>query len=141
MSAVPQVPSSCRNSISIEKFEKGTIDPELFNHEAHVFVAWSYLQQCELKESIQRFCAALRHLTIKLGIESKYHETMSWFFMTLIAERQSEPGSNDWQTFKRRNSDLLATGPSIIRDYYSDERLGSAIARTQFVMPDRLPLP
>ena len=141
MSALPQASFSCRNSISIEEFEKGTIDPELFDHEAHVYIAWSYLQQCELKESIDRFCEALRRLTKKAGIESKYHETLTWFFMILIAERQSESASNDWQTFKRRNADLLATGPSIVRDYYSDERLGSTTARSQFVMPDRLPLP
>lgn len=141
MSALPQASCSGRHSISIEAFEKGTIDPELFDHEAHLFIAWSYVQQYELKESIDRFCAALRRQTKKLGIEAKYHETLSWFFIILIAERQSESGSNNWQTFKRRNADLLATGPSIVRDYYSDGRIGSTIARTQFVMPDRLPLP
>ena len=141
MSALPEASSSGRHSISIEDFEKGTIDPEQFDHEAHVFIAWSYLQHYELKESIDRFCAALRRLTNKFGIESKYHETLSWFFMILIAERQTESGSNNWQTFKRRNADLLATRTSMVRDYYSDERIGSTIARTQFVMPDRLPLP
>ncbi len=141
MSALPRASSSCRNSISIEDFEKGTIDPELFDHEAHVYIAWSYLQQCELKESINRFCESLRRLTKKLGVESKYHETLTWFFMILIAERQSESESNDWQTFKRRNADLLTTGPSIVRDYYSAERLDSTTARTQFVMPDRVPMP
>ncbi len=141
MSAVRQVSSKYGESISIDSFEGGTIDPELFDHEAHVFIAWSYLQQCDLKESIDRFCAALRRLTRKLGIESKYHETLSWFFMILIAERRSESGSNVWQSFKRDNPDLFAKHPSIVRAYYSEERLGSTIARTQFVMPDRLPLP
>ncbi len=141
MSALPQVSSTYGRSISIECFEGGTIDPELFDHEAHIFIAWSYLQQCELKESIDRFCAALRRLTKKFDIESKYHETLSWFFMILIAERRSKPGSNAWQSFKQDNADLFATHPSIVRDYYSEERLGSTVARTQFVMPDRLPLP
>jgi len=141
MTALPQVSSNYGKLISIDSFECGTINPELFDHEAHVFIAWTYLQQCDLKESIDRFCAALRRLTRKLGIESKYHETLSWFFMILIAERRSESGSNGWQTFKRDNADLFATHPSIVRDYYSEKRLGSSVARTQFVMPDRLPLP
>ena len=141
MSALPQAATPSLSAISIEAFEQGSIDPELFNHEAHVFIAWSYLQQCDLKESIDRFCAALRRLTKKLGIELKYHETLSWFFMILIAERRSELGSNVWQTFRQGNADLFATHPSIVRDYYSEERLGWSIARTQFVMPDRLPLP
>ena len=139
MSALPQQAASCRTSISIEEFEKGTIDPELFDHEAHVYIGWSYLQQCELKESINRFCEALRRLIKKLGIESKFHETLTWFFMILTAERQAQPGSNDWQTFKRQNPDLFATQSSIIRAYYSKERLCSAIAHSQFVLPDQLP--
>ena len=138
MSALPCMTPTAQGSISIEDFERGDVDAEQFDHEAHVFVAWSYLQKYELKESIARFCAALRSLTIKLGVEGKYHETITWFFMILIAERKA--GTKDWHTFKRRNADLF-TNPSISRAYYSKERLSSSIARTQFVMPDLLPLP
>lgn len=138
MSALPRMTSTCSESIRIADFERGDVDAEQFDHEAHVFVAWSYLQKYQLQESIARFCKALRKLTKKLGVESKYHETISWFFMILIAERKA--ASEDWQAFRRRNADLFATQPSIISAYYSSERLGSLLARTQFVMPDRLPL-
>jgi hypothetical protein len=138
MSALPQLSSTLPATISIEKFERGDVDAKQFDHEAHIFVAWSYLQNYELQESIARFCKALRALTKKLGVESKYHETISWFFMILIAERKA--ASKDWQTFKRLNADLFASQPSIISAYYSSERLGSPLARTQFMMPDRLPL-
>ena len=138
MSALPQMNLTCSESIRIEDFERGDVDAEQFDHEAHIFVAWSYLQKHELQESIARFCKALRNLTKKLGVESKYHETITWFFMILIAERKA--ASEDWQAFKRRNADLFAKRPSIISAYYSSERLGSQLARTQFVMPDRLPL-
>ncbi len=138
MSALPRMTTTCSESIRIEDFERGDVDAKQFNHEAHVFVAWSYLQKYQLQESIARFCKALRKLTKKLGVESKYHETISWFFMILIAERKA--ASEDWQAFRRRNADLFATQPAIISAYYSSERLGSLLARTQFVMPDRLPL-
>ena len=138
MSALPRMTSTCSEPIRIADFERGHVDAEQFDHEAHVFVAWSYLQKYQLQESIARFCKALRKLTKKLGVESKYHETISWFFMILIAERKA--ASEDWQAFRRRNADLFAPQPSIISAYYSSERLGSLLARTQFVMPDRLPL-
>lgn len=139
MSALPRDTSISRELISIEAFERGDVDPGQFDHDAHVFVGWSYLQKYDLNVSIGRFCVALRRLTKKLGVESKYHETITWFFLILIAERQKE--SNDWQSFRRHNADLFATRPSIIGAYYSNERLNSSIARAQFVMPDRLPLP
>ena len=138
MSALPRMTSTSSEPIRIADFERGDVDAEQFDHEAHIFVAWSYLQKYQLQESIARFCKALRKLTKKLGVESKYHETISWFFMILIAERNA--ASEDWQAFRRRNADLFATQPAIISAYYSSARLGSLLARTQFVIPDRLAL-
>ena len=140
MSAHAQAASPCSALISIEAFEDGSVDPDRFDHEAHIYVGWSYLQHYELAEAIDRFSAALRRLTKNLGIETKYHETITWFFMILIAARRSTSKSNDWQVFKQCNADLFAKRPSIVSHYYSDERLGTSLARTQFVLPDRVPL-
>ena len=140
MSALARSASPCGASISIETFEDGTVDLDQFDHEAHIYVGWSYLQLYELQEATDRFSAALRRLTKKLGVETKYHETITWFFIILIADRRSTSESIDWQLFKQRNADLFARRPSIVSHYYSDERLGTSLARTQFVLPDRVPL-
>jgi hypothetical protein len=140
MSARAPSASPCGASISIEAFEDGAVDPDQFDHEAHIYVAWSYLEQFELEEAIDRFSAALRRLTKNLGVETKYHETITWFFMILIADRRSTSESNNWQVFRQCNADLFATRPSIVSQYYSNERLGTSLARTQFMLPDRVPL-
>lgn len=140
MSALARSASPCGAAISIEAFEDGSVDPAQFDHEAHIYVGWLYLQLFELQEAIDRFSAALRCLTKKLGVETKYHETITWFFMILIADRRSTSASNDWQVFRQGNADLFARRPSIISQYYSDKRLGTSLARTQFVLPDRVPL-
>lgn len=137
MSALAREVSDHNALVSMEDFERGSVDPDHFDHEAHIYVGWSYLQHYELDEAIDRFSAALRRLTKSLGIESKYHVTITWFFMILIAERRS--GSEGWASFRRRNADLFAKQPSIIGRYYSPGRLGSPLARTQFVLPDRTP--
>jgi hypothetical protein len=131
----------CRHpSISIEAFEASAVDPDQFDHEAHVYVAWLYLQHHELNDAIARFCLALKRLTKKLGVESKYHETITWFFMISINERLQMRSSGDWASFKQENPDLFATNPSLIGRHYSGERLQSTLARTQFLLPDRLPI-
>ena len=139
MSALPRPASGIGASVSIRSFENGSIDPEQFDHEAHIFVAWLYLQDYDLKDAISRFCAALRRLTIKLGMESKYHQTLSWFFMILIAERMAASDADDWQAFRQQNQDIFARQPSIVSAYYSGDRLDSALARKQFLLPDRRP--
>jgi hypothetical protein len=32
-----------RDQLTIARFEAGDIDPALFDHEAHIYVAWQYI--------------------------------------------------------------------------------------------------
>lgn len=140
MSAISKRTNNCDSPIGIETFEAGSINPDQFDHEAHIYVAWLYLQDYELEEAISRFCKALRRLTKKLGVESKYHQTISWFFMISISERLQTMPSENWRSFRKQNPDLFAGSPSLIKRHYTSERLQSALARTQFLLPDRLPI-
>ena len=120
---------------TIEQFEAAAIDPDLFDHEAHVFVGWQYVMAWPLGEAVSRFDAALRRLVAKLGAESKYHATLTWFYLLLIHERAIDGES--WDAFKARNPDLLDSKTLLAR-YYTDEYLFSDDARQRFVLPDRI---
>jgi hypothetical protein len=129
--------AAAKPAFTVDAFENGPIDPDAFDHEAHVYVAWLYLERFPLLEAIAKFDAALRRLTVNLGIPGKYHATITWFFMLLIAERRNnEPGS-DWFRFRRDNDDLVSNG-DILQHYYDSETLASDRARQSFVLPDKL---
>jgi hypothetical protein len=121
--------------IDIRSFEAGEIDPDDFDHAAHVYIAWCYLQDHGLLDAIARFTSALRALTVRLGAQAKYHETITWFFLIVIAERCAKTPSADWPSFRQHNADLLRDA-SILRRSYTAERLQSELARRQFVLPD-----
>jgi len=122
--------------ITIERFEAGDIDPDQFDHDAHVYVGWLYVREYELTDAIAGFDRGLKRLVIKLGAEGKYHTTLTWFFLFLIAERieTDEP----WHVFRHRNADLVTDSKQVLARYYSDGYLFSARARERFVLPDRL---
>jgi hypothetical protein len=122
--------------LSVDAFERGDVDPDAFDHEAHVHVAWLYLERFPLSEALERFDAALRRLTAKLGVPGKYHATITWFFLLLISERRNEQPGADWRRFRRRNADLLEGG--LLERYYHGRTLASGRARRAFVLPDRL---
>jgi hypothetical protein len=126
------------DALSIAAFEAGNISAHEFSHEAHIFIGWSYLQETDLQQAIRRFTAAIRRLTRKLGAEGKYHETVTWFFMMVIAERCRSQSSRDWTTFKTGNPDLFADAKELLSRYYTKTCLDSELARKQFVLPDRL---
>lgn len=120
----------------VEAFENATLEPGGFDHEAHILVAWHYLQELSLLDAITRFTRAIKRLTRKLGVSAKYHETITWFYLIKIAERlQASPGA-DWQAFKAANPDLFAWNPSLVEKYYSKDLLSSDAARHMFVFPD-----
>ena len=123
---------------TIEDFEAGRVDPERFDHAAHIYVAWLYVDAYPLPDAISRFTAALRRLTLQIGAPGKYHETISWFFLLLIAERRQR-STGDWESFRRENADLFCRSSDLLRRYYSPAVLSSRRARESFVLPDRAP--
>lgn len=125
-----------KQELTIEQFESGQIEADLFDHEAHVYVAWLFVTTFELVDAIARFDSALRRLTARLGVPEKYHATITWFFLFLIAERSRD--DEGWQAFKSRNPDLFKDSKATLNRYYSEARLFSDPARKQFVLPDRL---
>lgn len=129
--------SSLEQELTIERFESGDIEAELFDHEAHVYIAWLFVTKFDLAKAVSRFESGLRRLTAKLGVPNKYHATITWFFMLLIAERSCE--NEGWSAFRARNPDLISQSKTTLDGYYSRARLFSDAARNQFVLPDRLP--
>ena len=123
----------------VRQFEEATIDPGDFNHESHLMVAWWYLQKHTLLDAISCFIGAIRNLTRKLGVTSKYHETITLFYLIKIAERCGAASGADWTTFKAANPDLFTWNPSLVQQFYSDALLSSDSARHNFVLPDRAP--
>ena len=65
-----------------------------------------------------------------------YHETITWAFLLLIAERLAANPCQHWEPFAAANQDLLVWKPSILERYYSKELLASDLARRTFLMPD-----
>ena len=125
-------------TVSIEALESANIDVESFSHESHVYAAWLFLERWQLNEATQRFCAAIRNLTLTLGAETKYHETITCFFMQLINQRRSAMHEPSWFVFRRENVDLIENAGTTLNRYYSKDLLASELARQHFLLPDKL---
>lgn len=123
-------------AITIDDFETGNVDPDCFDHEAHVYTGWLYAREFGAAAALERFDAALKRLLRQLGAESKYHATVTWFFLLLITERARH--GETWLQFRRHNADLVSGGKCILTTYYTDGTLFSAKATERFVLPDRL---
>jgi hypothetical protein len=108
-----------------------------FHHEQHVRVAWLFVCRHGMPAAIGEFSEAIKRFAIAKGAHGLYHETITWAFLLIIAERQARQPAAAWTDFAAAHADLLTWKPSILDRYYSKELLASDLARRSFVMPDR----
>ncbi len=121
-----------------EAFVSTALPADLFHHEQHVRVAWSFVCRHGMPVAIGAFSDAIKRFAAAKGAHGLYHETITWAFLLIIGERQARQPASTWADFARVNADLLSWKPSILERYYSKELLMSEAARRWFVMPDRV---
>jgi hypothetical protein len=67
-------------------FERGEIPNETFHHSSHLHVAWTYLCECSsVNEASARMRMTLRKFAASAGKPEKYHETITLFWMYVLA--------------------------------------------------------
>ncbi len=118
-------------------FEDGTLPVEAFHHAQHVQVAWMFVRRHGMPGALDAFPAALKRFAIAKGVPTLYHETITWAYLLLIAERLARAPVETWEEFRSQNADLLRWKPSALDSYYTPETLYSDLAKRTFLLPDR----
>ena len=117
--------------------ERGEIPNKDFHHGSHLHVAWVYLaESSSVQQAADRMRDTLRRFAAAAGKPEKYHETITLFWVHLLA-RASKRGE--------RLEDIVHANPQLLEKnfaltYYSAGRLFSDEARTSWIEPDLKPL-
>jgi hypothetical protein len=73
----------------VTRFEALAIAPSDFRHREHVRLAFAMLAEADFGEAGVRFRRALRAFAVHVGAPGKYHETLTWAYLALVAERMA----------------------------------------------------
>jgi hypothetical protein len=123
----------------IEQFESCSLPNDSFHHADHVKMAFLYLQKFPPLEALGRFSSALAHFAAVKGKPELYNETVTWAFLLLIRERMARAShGQSWDEFAENNGDLLSWDDNILKKYYRSETLASALAKSTFLLPDKM---
>ena len=117
------------------QFERFEIDAPSFHHSDHVEVAYAMLNKYDFVDACARYATTIREMAKRVGALKKFNMTITFAFMSLIAERKQDFEVNDFTVFLEANPDLL--DKKILNNWYSGERLTSATARSLFLLPDK----
>lgn len=115
-------------------FEAHAIDNTNFGHAEHVQVAYDLLRKYDFIDAAANYAKGIRTLAAKAGAPDKFNLTITYAFMSLIAERLASSQTSAFEAFVAENPDLMAK--SALSQWYPKERLNSALARRIFLLPD-----
>ena len=118
----------------LARFIRGEVDPRTFPHSEHVRMAFEMLRRHDFAQTALHYSGALRAMTAKIGKPEVFHQTTTIAFLALIAERLGAGGHAGFEEFAAANPDLMTK--SVLKRWYSPERLASDVARATFVLPD-----
>lgn len=114
-------------------FEAHAIDNTVFRHAEHVQVAYDLLEKYDFIDAAATYAKGIRAVAAKAGAPQKFNLTITYAFMSLIAERLATKPHRDFKEFVLENPDLMSK--SVLARWYADDRLHSDNARSMFLLP------
>lgn len=119
--------------------ERCEVPNDGFHHASHLRVAWVYLAESPTVDAAgARMASTLRRFASSVGKPEKYHETITMFWIRVLAAARSARAGASLDHVLRADPRLL--DKDLVLAYYSSERLFSDAARQSWIDPDRQPL-
>ena len=109
------------------------IDAGAFHHAEHVEVAFELLKTHDFIDAAALYAKGIRAVAQKAGADQKFNLTITYAFMSLIAERLAETPEITLEAFATSNPDLVSK--DILANWYTPDRIMSETARNIFLMP------
>ncbi|HET7847405.1 MAG TPA: hypothetical protein VFL72_07930 [Acidimicrobiia bacterium] len=112
---------------------------DYLDHQAHLRFAWAVLDEADdIDDAVRVVSLTVRHVSELGGNPGKYHETVTVFWIRLMAHlRERYPDLENVEQMVERYP--AALDPGLPNRHWSD--LDSPQARTSWVEPDLIPLP
>ncbi len=122
-------------SALLTQFEALEVNAAEFGHRQHIQVAFEMLHKYSYIEACAKYSNAINTIATNAGASDKFNVTITFAFLSLIAERIHGTSWSSFEEFLSRNEDLLSR--DALGKWYSNEELQSDFARTHFLLPSK----
>ncbi len=105
----------------IERLNQCTLDPKLFDHEAHLRLAWINVKRYKLLEAERVVQTQLFQFVSRIGEESKYNDKLTAIAVQIIAQYSSQSKSKSFSKFIEEFPVLKNNFKELIEEYSKSE--------------------
>jgi len=124
----------------VEAFFAGRLRNEQFHHRDHLRLTWLVLREYGRERGGRMITDGIRHFAAAHGQASRYHETMTQFWIWLIDHaRLARPQITSFEDFLAAFP--LALDKALPFRHWTREAMTSPAAREAWLEPDLVPLP
>ena len=93
-----------------KEFRDLTLDPSLFNHEAHLRLGWIHITKYGQEKAIENICSQIRAFDLKHGDGTKFNRILTEKSIQVLSTFISESDSNDF-------NELIQNHPALRTDF------------------------
>lgn len=122
------------------QFRVCTLNQDLFNHEAHLRLAWIHIRRYGKEAAIDNICHQLYCFTDRLGVSGKFNKTLTVAAIKAVYHFMLKSKSDNFPNFVEEFPQLKTNFRDIIACHYSNTDIyRSEKAKKEFIEPDLLP--
>ena len=122
----------------VNQFKSGNLEPVLFTHEAHLRIAWIYINQWGVEKATKMVCDQVRTFVIIADAEDKYNHTLTIAAVKIIHHFIQRSDSKTFSDFLVEFPRLNTNFKELVQAHYSAGTCFSEKAKREFVAPDLL---
>lgn len=127
------------NEEFLKQFRSCEMDESLFNHEAHLRLAWINIRQDGIERAVESIPNQIMAYVDHLGVRSIYNHTLTVAAVKVIYHFMLKSDSDDFTAFMDEFPRLTSNFKQLIEAHYSADIYTNDQAKAQFVEPNLLP--
>ncbi|MBL7703481.1 MAG: hypothetical protein JNM14_14615 [Ferruginibacter sp.] len=121
------------------QFQNGKLDPALFDHEAHLRLAWIHINRYGEAKAIENITNQLYAYVVSLGAADKYNKTLTVAAIKAVSHFISRSDAGNFPEFILEFPRLKYNFKELMAFHYRMDIYNSETAKRHYLEPDLIP--
>lgn len=122
-----------------QSFENCSLEPSLFDHEAHLRLAWLYIKKYGEKRAVDKTCVEIRQFDKQHGSGNKFNATVTIASIKTVQHFIQKSISENFNDFIQEVPRLKNAFKALLDQHYGIDIFSSKKAKVSYIEPDILP--
>ena len=122
-----------------EQFQSCALSPTLFNHEAHLRLAWIHITQYGIDKALKNVPTQIINFVDNLGARDKYNHTLTIAAIKAVYHFVLKSTTDNFPDFIQTFPRLKYHFKDLINAHYQMDIYNNEVAKKEYLAPDLLP--